>query len=259
MRPDGQGGSVVMERISRSMTTGCLTTLTALVLILASGLSWLCYSDWHAGKVNDERRQRAVSSILRQAHKAADDTARSLNASDSSDADKLTDVIWQHTGSPLITYDPSRRAFTARLSKQVMYETTGVIPGGGSDAVRRCLDFTYSRPHGQAWTPKVTVRDDDVCRPATDIGSQSRLAATRIEGIDVRELTRTGVQKALDPAGTLRTLTVKGVARGDGTVAVSVLISSHDGTASQCYRVTRSVPGPGGAHPSVTEAPTSSC
>ena len=248
-----------MERVNRSMTTGCLGTLIALVLILVSGLSWLCYSNWHAGKVNSERRQRAVSSILQQARSAADDTARSLNASHSSDVDKLTGVIWKRTGSPLITYDTLRREFTARLSRQVMYETVGVIPGGGDDAVSRCLDFTYSRPHGQVWKPKVTVRDDDVCRPATEIGYLARLAGTRIEGIDTRELTRTGVQKALDPAGSLRAFTVKGVARGDGTVAVSVLISSRDGRGSQCYRITRSVPGSGEVHPSAVPAPASSC
>ncbi|MFD8394918.1 hypothetical protein ACFV2N_38455, partial [Streptomyces sp. NPDC059680] len=250
---------VLLARKNRTNTTGCLAILIGLVLILASGLSWLCYSDWHAGKVNSERRQRAVSSILQQAGNAADSTARSLNASHSSDVDRLTGVIWRRTGAPLITCDTSRREFTARLSKQVGYETVGVIPGGGGNAVSRCLDFTYSRPHAQTWMPKVTVRDDDVCRPATDIGYLSRLAGTRIEGIDVRELTRTGVQRALDPAGTLRTFTVKGVARRDGTVSVSVLISSHDGTASQCYRITRSVPGSDAVHPSVVTAPASSC
>lgn len=248
-----------MERIDRAMTGGCLTTLILLAIILATGLSWLWYADWHAGKVNSERRHRAVSSILQQARNAADDTARSLDASRTSDIDELTDVIWKHTGSPLITYDTSHHAFTARLDKQVMYETLAVLMGGGSDAVSRCLDFTYSHPHGHAWTLKVTVRKYDVCRPATDISSLSRLAGTRIEGMDAQELTRTGVQKALDPTGTLRTFTVKRVARRDGTVAVSVLISSHDGTAGQCYRITRSVPGSGGAHPSVTAASASSC
>ncbi len=250
---------MVMERINRSMTTGCLTMLIALVLVLAAGLSWLGYADWHAGKVNGERRQEAVSSILRQGRDAADDTARSLDASRTSDVDELTGVIWEHTGSPLIAYDASRDAFTARLPKRVVYETVGVLPGGGSDAVSRCLDFTYSRPHGHAWTPRVTARDGDACRPATEVGSLSRLAGKRIEGIGVRQLTRAGVQQALDPTGTLRTFTVRSVVREDGTAAVSVLISSHDGTVGQCYRITRSVPGSGEAHPSVTVTPASSC
>jgi hypothetical protein len=248
-----------MERIDRATTTGCLTVLIVLTLVLTAGLSWLWYSDRHAGKVNGERRQEAVSSILRQVRDAADDTARSLDASRTSDVDELTGVTGEHTGSPLITYDTSRRRFTARLSKQVMYETVGSVLGGGSDAVSRCLDITYSRPYGRAWTPKVTVRDDEVCGPATDVGHLSRLAGTRIEGTGVRELTRAGVRKALDPTGTLRTFTVRSVARGDGTVAVSVLISSHDGTAEQCYDFTRPVPGPGEARPSVTAVPTSSC
>ncbi|MFE7114394.1 hypothetical protein ACFU99_03095 [Streptomyces sp. NPDC057654] len=64
-----------------------------------------------------------MSSILQQARNTAADTARSLDASRrSSDVDELTNVIWQHTASPVITYDSSRREFTARLPKQMMYE-----------------------------------------------------------------------------------------------------------------------------------------
>ncbi|GHI10218.1 hypothetical protein AQI88_39515 [Streptomyces cellostaticus] len=260
MQPDGQGSPGVRERINRSLTPGCLTTLIVLILVLGSGLSWLWYTDWHAGKVNSERRQKAVSSILRQARDAADDTARSLNASRTSDVDRLTGVIWKHTGAPLITYDTSRREFTARLSQQVPYETVQIIPGGGSDAVTRCFDFTYSRPHGQAWTPRVTVRDDDVCRPATDIGYLARVAKARVERIDAQELTRTGVQRALDPTGTLHTFTVKSVVGGDGTVAISIRITSHEGRAGQCYRITRPAPGSGEVHPSsVIAAPAFSC
>jgi hypothetical protein len=194
------------------MTAGCLTVLILLVVVLATGLSWLWYSNWHVGKVVSERRHRAVSSILQQARNVADDTARSLDASRTGDLDELTGVIWKHTGSPLITYDASRRAFTARLSKQVMYETSGDLLGGGSDAVSRCLDFTYSHPHGHA------------------------------------------------PTGTLRTFTVRGVTRGDGRVTVAVLLSSHDGTVRQCYRITRpaTVSGTAG-QPPVTSTPSHSC
>ncbi|MGW7409906.1 hypothetical protein ACWGI9_40475 [Streptomyces sp. NPDC054833] len=259
MQPDGQERSVVVERVDRVMTTGCLTMLVLLVVVLATGLSWLWYFEWHTGKVDSERRNRAVSSILRQARNAADDTARSLDASRSGDLDELTGVIWKHTGSPLITYDASRRAFTAWLSKQVMYETSGSLLGGGSDAVSRCLGFTYSHPHGHAWTSKVTVRKDDVCRAATDIGLLSRLAGTRIEGMDPKDLTRTGVQKALDPTGTLRSFTVKGVTRGDGRVTVAVLLSSNDGTVGQCYRITRPATVSGTGQPPVTSAPAPSC
>ncbi|MEV0281795.1 hypothetical protein AB0I22_36170 [Streptomyces sp. NPDC050610] len=249
-----------MERINRSMTTGCLIMLIVLVLVLATGLSWLWYSDWHAGKVNRERRDRAVSSVLQQARDAADDAARSLDASHTSDVDKLTSVIWQHTASPVITYDASRREFTARLPKQMMYKSVGILPGSNSDVVNRCFDFTYSHPYGQTWTHKVTVRDDDVCRPAADIGYRSRLAKKRIERIDAQSLTRTGLQKALDPTGTFRSFAVKDVARRSGTVVVSVLITSLDATANQCYRITRPAPDSVEADlPPATATPVNSC
>jgi hypothetical protein len=254
-----QGSLVVMERVNRSMTTGCLTALIALIVTLATGLSWFAYADWHAGKVNSERRQKAVSSILRQARDTADETARSLNASHTDDVDALASLIGKHTGSPLLTYDRSRHEFTARLAKQVTYETVGGLLGGGSDAVSRCLDFTYTGSRGDAWTPHVKVRDDDLCRPATDIGQLSRLARTRIDGIEVHGLTRASVQKALDPTGTLRTYTVKDVVRRDGTAAVSVLITSHDGTVSQCYTITRSVTSYGTVRQPTTAAPALSC
>ncbi len=260
VQSDRQGGSVVMERINRSMTTGCLTILIVLIVVLATSLSCLWYSDWHAGKVNRERRDRAVSSVLQEARDAADATVRSLDASHASDVDELTGVIWKHTASPVITYDTSRREFTARLPKQMMYKKVSVLLGGDSDVVNRCFDFTYSRPYGQTWTHKVTVRDDDVCRPAADIGYRSRLAKQRIERIDAQSLTRTGLQKALDPTGTLRTFAVKDVARRDGTVVVSVLITSLDATANQCYRITRAAPDTVEAGlPPATATPVNSC
>lgn len=117
----------------------------------------------------------------------------------------------------------------------------------------------YSHPHGHAWTSKVTVRKDDVCRAATDIGLLSRPAGTRIEGMDPKDLTRTGVQKALDPTGTLRSFTVKGVTRGDGRVTVAVLLSGNDGTVGQCYRITRPATVFGTGQPPVTSAPAPSC
>ncbi|GAA2881651.1 hypothetical protein [Streptomyces mexicanus] len=259
MPHEEHGGPVAGRRSTRFLTTGCLTALVVLIVVLTAGLSWLWYADRHAGTVNGERRQRAVSSVLRQARADAEATARSLDASGDGDVDRLTGVIARHTASPLITYDTSRHTFTALLARQAVYERLGVVPGGGSDMVSRCLEVTYSRPDGRGWTPKVTVRDDDVCRPATEIGHMARLAGTRIAGLAGHELTRGAVQKALDPTGALRTYSVTSVTRTKDTAVVLVRISSRDRTAGQCYRVTRPVTGPAADRPSVTAAAASSC
>ncbi|MFH8986062.1 hypothetical protein [Streptomyces varsoviensis] len=259
VRPDSQDGSTLMGRVDRCMTTGCVTVLTVLAVVLAIGLSCLWYTDWHAGKVNRERRDSAESSIIRQTREAADATVRSLDASHAEDVDKLTMVIGKHTAAPLVAYDASRREFTARLPQRLVYETAGVL-GGGSDMVNRCFDITYSRPYGQAWTSKVTERSDGVCGPASEIGYLARRAKTRIEGVDARSLNRTGVRKALDPTGTLRTFAVKDVTRGDGAVVVSLLISSRDAAAGQCYRITRPAPDADGDHrASATASPAAAC
>ncbi|MFF4911328.1 hypothetical protein ACFY2T_41420 [Streptomyces sp. NPDC001260] len=248
-----------MERLNRSMTAGCLTTLILLIIIGISGLSWLWYANWHAGKVNSERRHQAASAILQQARTTAVTTAHALNAGPTRDTGKLTEEIWRHTGSPLITYDATHQTFRARLSKQVAFETVRVLPGGGSDAVNRCLDFTYSRTDDHMWTPKVFVQKNDVCRPATDIGYLSRLASTRIQAMDERELSRTAVQKSLDPTGQLRTFTVKSVSRAASRATVTILITSHDRTTDQCYRITRPTTASSGIHPPVTSMPQPAC
>ncbi|MFV8187530.1 MULTISPECIES: hypothetical protein [unclassified Streptomyces] len=258
MHPDDQRRPVVGERLNRSLTTGCLIALLLLVIVLVSGLAGLWYANWHADNVNSQRRAQAVSSILQQARDTADDTARSLDASHSADIDKLIGVIWKHSGSPLIRYDSSHQALTARLPKQVMYETAGVLPGAGSDAVRRCVLFTFSYLDDHVWTPKVTLQAGDACRSVTDIGYLSRLADKRIGKMDAGQLSRVQIQKALDPTGRLHTFAVKRVTRGDGKVTAAILISSHDGTAEQCYRITRSItPADENGLPS-TAAPTSS-
>ncbi|MCT9138458.1 hypothetical protein [Streptomyces violarus] len=247
-----------MRRASRLVTTGCLTILIALIIVLGVVVSWLWYRHWHDGKVNSERSEKAFALIRKQARATADDTARALGTSGTNDADALTGVIWQHSRAPVIAYDASRREFTATAASSARYDHAVVLPGGGPVQVTRCFVFTYTHHPSQAWTSRVSERDDDVCRPGTVIGGLVRLARTRISGMYAEDLTRAGVQKALDPTGRLRFYDVKSAVRRADTVTVSILLSSPDTTVGQCYRFTRPVPGDDGLG-SATAVPTSSC
>ncbi|MFD0546246.1 hypothetical protein ACFQ1B_28590 [Streptomyces mexicanus] len=258
MPHEEHGGPVAGRRSTRFLTTGCLTALVVLIVVLTAGLSWLWYADRHAGTVNGERRQRAVSSVLRQARADAEATARSLDASGDGDVDRLTGVIARHTASPLITYDTSRHTFTALLARQAVYERLGVVPGRQRHG--EPVPGGHLQPPGR---PGVDAEGDRPGRrrvpPATEIGHMARLAGTRIAGLAGHELTRGAVQKALDPTGALRTYSVTSVTRTKDTAVVLVRISSRDRTAGQCYRVTRPVTGPAADRPSVTAAAASSC
>ncbi|MGW0828383.1 hypothetical protein [Streptomyces sp. NPDC002845] len=258
MEPDKTGSAVVTGRANRLVTTGCLTVLIALIIVLGVVVAWLWYSAWHAGNVNSERREKALASILEQARATADDTARVLDTSGATDADVLTEVIWRHTEAPVITYDASRREFTATAAKSAQYDEDVVLLGGGPVQVTQCLVFTYTHRADQAWTSQVSKRYDDVCRPSTEIGGLVSLTRTRISSMPVEELTRTGVQKALDPTGRLRSYDVKSAVREGNTATVSILVSSPGTTVDQCYRFTRPVPGDDGQH-SATAIPVPSC
>lgn len=239
------------------MTTGCLTILIALAVALGIVVSWLWYRHWHDGNVNREREQKALASIWEQARATADDTAHALNTSDSMDADALTGVIWTRSEAPVITYDASRHEFTATAARSVPYDEEVMLPGGGPVEVTWCLVLTFTHRPGQAWASRVSERDDDVCRPSTEIGGRVRLALTRISGMYAEDLTRTGVQDALAPTGR-RSFDVKNVVREGDTVTVSVLVSSSETAVDQCYRFTRPVPGDDGrGH--ATAVPASSC
>jgi hypothetical protein len=238
--------------------TGCLTILIALITVLGVLVSWLWYRHWHDGNVNSERRDGAFASILKQAHARAGDTDRALETSGITDADALTGVIWRHTEAPVIAYDASRREFTATAASSAHYDAKAILPGGGSGQVTRCFVFTFTHRPGQAWTSRVSERDDGVCRPGTAIGGLVRLAQTRISSMYAEDLTRAGVQKALDPTGRLRSYDVKSAVRRADTVTVSILLSSPDTTVGQCYRFTRHVPGGDGLG-SATAVPASSC
>jgi hypothetical protein len=183
-------------------TTGCLTILIALITVLGVLVSWLWYRHWHDGNGNSERRDRAFASILKQAHARAGDTDRALETSGITDVDALTGVIWRHTEAPVIAYDASRHEFTAMAASSAHYDAKAILPGGGSGQVTRCFVFTFTHRPGQAWTSRVSERDDDVCRAGTAIGGLVRLAQTRISSMYAEDLTRAGVQKALDPTGT---------------------------------------------------------
>ncbi|MCE7048038.1 hypothetical protein [Streptomyces purpurascens] len=257
MRPDRTGGAVVTRRANGLVTTGCLTILIALIVVLGIVVSWLWYRHWHDGNVNREREEKAFASIGKQARATAHDTARALGTSGTTDADALTGVIWQHSEAPVITYDASRREFTATAARSARYDNRLLLPGGGHVEVTRCFVFTYTYRPGQAWTSRISERDDDVCRPGTEIGHMVRLALTRISSMYAEDLTRAGVQDALDPTGR-RSFDVKNVVREGDTMTVSVLVSSSGAAVDQCYRFTRPVPGDDGQG-SATAVPTLSC
>ncbi|WP_100202269.1 hypothetical protein [Streptomyces carminius] len=239
------------------MTTGCLSVLIVLTAVLGLVVSWLWYRHWHDGNVNSERREQALASVLEQAHATADDTERALDTSGTTDADALTGVIWQHSKAPVIAYDASRREFTATAAISAQYEEEVMLPGGGPVQVTRCFVFTYTQRPGRAWTSKVSERDDDACRPSTQIGSRVRLALTRISSMYAEDMTRAGVQNALDPTER-RSFDVKNVVRERDMMTVSVLVSSSGAAVDQCYRFTRFLRGDGGQRPA-TAVPVSSC
>lgn len=248
---------MVTGRANRLVTTGCLTILIALIIVLGVPVSWLWYRHWHDGHVNSERRDRAFASIREQARATADETARALGTSGATGTDALIGVIWRHTEAPVITYEASRREFTATAARSARYDHAVVFPGGGPVEVTLCFVVTYTHHTGQAWTSRVSERDDDVCRPGTDIGGLVRLAQTRISGMYAQDLTRARVQKALDPTGR-RTYEVKSVVREGDSTTVSVVVSGSGAAVGQCYRFTRPVPGGAGRGPA-TAVPTSSC
>ncbi|WP_159029624.1 hypothetical protein [Streptomyces qaidamensis] len=238
------------------MTTGCLTVLIALIAVLGIVVSWLWYRHWHDGNVNSERRGQALAAILEQAHARAGDTDRALETSGITDVDGLTGVIWQHSKAPVITHDVSHREFTATAASSAHYDAKAILPGGGSGQVTRCFVFTFTQHPGQGWTSRVSERDDDVCRPGAEIGGLVRLAQTRISSMYAQDLTRAGVQKALNPTGR-RSFEVKSVVRQRDTTTVSVVVSSSGAAVDQCYRFTR--PAPGDGQGPATAVPASSC
>ncbi|MER7056768.1 hypothetical protein [Streptomyces sp. NPDC000351] len=239
------------------MTTGCLTVLIALAAVLGIVASWMWYRHWHDGNVNAERRKQARAAIFEQAQARADDTDRALEMSGTTDVDALTGVIWQHSKAPVITYDASRRAFTATAASSAHYQAKAMLPGGGSGQVTGCFVFTFTQHPGQAWTSKVSERDDATCRPGTQIGNRVRLALARISSMYPENLTPDGIQKALNPTER-RSFDVKNVVHEGDAVTVSVLISSSHARVDQCYRFTRPAPGPTGQD-SATAVPTSAC
>lgn len=249
---------VVTGQANRLVTTGCLTILIALITVLGLLVSWLWYRHWHDEKVNSERRDKTFASTLKQARDAANDTTRALNASNARGTDVLMNVIWRHTKAPVITYDPTRRAFTATAAKSAFYDEEGLLPGGGPVRVMRCFVFTYAHRPSQVWTSRLSERENEVCRPGTGIGGLAGLARTRISGMYGKDLTKAGVRKALDPRGRLRPYDVKSVVRKADTVSVSILLSSPDTVVDQCYRFTRPIVGVNGQTP-VTAVPMSSC
>ncbi|MFJ3786347.1 hypothetical protein [Streptomyces sp. NPDC090093] len=257
MASSRSGTSPVAERANRFATGGCLTILMVLILVLGVFASWMWYSAWRVGQASEQNSKKALTSLLQQADRMADESGRALRASDPGSAEEAADVIWKHTEAPVITHDAALGKFTATVEKAVEYNTAG-FPGGGADRVVRCFVFTITHGPGRTWTSQVAAEDFNVCRPSKDIGSQARNALTHLANMPGEDLTRAGVQRALDPAGHPDLVTVKSVIRRKGMVVVSALISSRDGTTDQCYRLTRPNSGQE-VQLSATAAPTTSC
>ncbi|WP_369169527.1 hypothetical protein AB5J49_17305 [Streptomyces sp. R28] len=245
--------------MTRRVANCCLV----LLMIPTALVAYFWYTVWHADQVNSERRQDALNSLLRHAHEQADATGSALTGSGSgADADTLTGVIWRHSETPLISYDPARHRFTATARRAELYDSEGVILGSGSDQVARCLRFTFVRGSGSAWTSAVAVRDYEECLPGSRIGSSADTARSRIARMSTMELTPTGVRRALDPTGELGYFDVRSAERRGRTATVTVLIEDTYGaqghaTAKQCYRFVRDL---GGAYgDDVTSVPLSTC
>ncbi|MFB8118263.1 hypothetical protein ACFQ6U_06335 [Streptomyces sp. NPDC056465] len=239
MEANKPGSAVVMRRASRLVTTGCLTTLLTLIMILSVAVSWLWYAAWNNGNINNDRRETALASVMQRARDISDDTAHALDVSTETDAGTLTAVIWQHTQAPIITYDESRRKFTATTAESAIYDEKSLLPGGGPVKVSRCLVFTYTRHPGTAWTPRVAEKNDEACHPGTDISALVRLTQTHLSSMPAQNLTRAAVQHSLDPTGNLQSYDVKSVVRTGDTLAISILVSSPGTTVGQCYRFIR--------------------
>ncbi|MFE6462209.1 hypothetical protein ACFVP0_32735 [Streptomyces cinereoruber] len=257
MASSRSGTSPVAERSNRFATGGCLTILMVLILVLGVFASWMWYSAWRVGQASEENSKKALTSLLQQADRMADDSGRALRASNPSSAEETVGVIWKHTEAPVIIHDAALSNFTATVEKAVEYNTAG-FPGGRADKAARCLIFTYAHGPDRKWTAQVVAKDVNICRASKDVGNQAQEARTRLANMPREDLTRAGVQQALDPTGRPDLVTVKSVTRRKGSVIVSALISSREGTTHQCYRLTR----PDSVEEvqiSATTAPTTSC
>ncbi|MGW2640022.1 hypothetical protein [Streptomyces sp. NPDC001348] len=223
-----------MARLERAATTGCLTFLVVLIVVLGTVLGAFWYRSWHTDKVDAERRQQALPALDGRLRRTENETVRALRDEGSADPDALTAVIHQHTGAPVISYDASRRAFRARVVERLAYESRTLF-GSSQDVIDRCLEFTYAPAKGHAWTSTVSVLKYDTCGPSLSIGSGAGLAGRRVAALDASELNRSGVRRALAPYR--RFLEVSAVTRTGGTVRVSVVVSEQ--STRQCYRITR--------------------
>jgi len=252
VRSDATAG----ERVARLVTCGCVVVLTASVIVVGTLVSWLSFRSWHDKNANSEHDRQARASILRQARATADDTVRALDTGGTGDADAVTGVIWRHSEAPVITYDASRREFTATAEKTAQYDGASMF-GGGAVQVTRCFVFTYAHHPGRPWTSKVTERDRAVCAPGHEIAGLVRLTLTRVSGMHAQDMTQAGMRKALGVTEG-RSLDVRKVVREGDMVSASILVPSWRAEATQCYRFTRPVRSDATGR-AATAVPTSSC
>ncbi|MFI0929982.1 hypothetical protein [Streptomyces sp. NPDC021012] len=257
MLSKSSAGAPVTKRENRFVAGGCLVILAVLILVLGVPVSWFWYAAWRNHRTTEDHEAKAVASLLQQADYMADHSGRALRASGTTRPDVLTGLIWKHTEAPVIRHDATRGGFTAVVEKAVDYDMVsfyGVRPGRAV----RCLVFTYAHGPGDTWTSEVTVSEADACRKSNEIQSTAREARIHLSRMPSEALTVGGIQQGLDPAGRPDLLTVQSVTRERSTLSVSATISSWDGTANQCYRLTRPISG-GKAESSTIAAPAASC
>lgn len=257
VRVTGGGG------VRKGVTIGCLVLL--MIPFVLVGYFWFTF--WHAGRENERREQAAFEALLRRAHDAADRTADALTRSRDTGADALMGVIWEHTGSPVISHDEERRAFTAVADRSTLVEQEPVPLVSGPVMVQRCFTYTYVRRPDAEWTWRVTERDREACRASGEIGDSVFFARVRMRAMEVGSLTRAGLQRVLEPDGRPfeeRRFVVRRVDRAGQTVVALVLARYVDrygtsgdepGVVEQCYRFTRAVDPDGGVEGRVTAAP----
>ncbi|MDV5149002.1 hypothetical protein R1T08_33915 [Streptomyces sp. SBC-4] len=256
--PNRGSGRPVAERVDRFVTGGCLALLVVLIVVGGFLAAWMWSSIWRVTQDDGNKREAALAALLQEADRTAADSRHALGASGSTDVDVLTGVIGQRTGAPVITYDASRDEFTAVVRKEVRYDMAG-FTGAGAGEEARCLVLTYTRGAGRTWTSRVDVQDVGVCGPSREIDVRAAEARAQLAGTPAEDLTASGVQRSLDPAGRPDWLRVTRVVRRGDVVTVSAVVSTWDGSTGQCYRFTRRLSGAGAPSAPATGVPALRC
>ncbi|MFF0476372.1 hypothetical protein [Streptomyces sp. NPDC004284] len=246
-----------MRRIERRMTGGCLFLLALLIVIGGSAVAVFWYTVWKTDNITDRNRTAAETEHRDQIDRAARDATRALRASGTTDPAVLTALIGKHTEAPVITYDATRKKFTAEVEMSAFYDTAGLL-GAGVEQIVSCEVFTYTPGTGRTWRVDVTTRATTACRPGKEIGELARRATEVLDEPNGDPTTVAEAQRVLDRARYPGRLTVRKVTHDERTTTVSALLADTTGTTDQCYLLT--LPRPGNqARGRSAATPTNSC